>query len=57
MAARARQRRVDGTEIAALPISKRADLLKVGDVILAFNVALFLFVMSILGVDARSTRS
>jgi uncharacterized membrane-anchored protein YitT (DUF2179 family) len=43
---------LDGTEIAALLISKRADLLKVGDVILAFNVALFLIAMSILGVDA-----
>jgi uncharacterized membrane-anchored protein YitT (DUF2179 family) len=43
---------LDGTEIAALLISKRADLLKVGDVILAFNVVLFLIAMSILGVDA-----
>src|SRR6185436_19703733 len=43
---------LDGTEIAALLISKRADLLRVGDVILAFNVALFLIAMSILGVDA-----
>ena len=43
---------LDGTEIAALLISKRADLLRVGDVILAFNVALFLIAMSVLGVDA-----
>ena len=43
---------LDGTEIAALLISKRADLLRVGDVILAFNVGLFLVAMSILGVDA-----
>jgi uncharacterized membrane-anchored protein YitT (DUF2179 family) len=43
---------LDGTEIAALLISKRADVLRVGDVILAFNVALFLIAMSILGVDA-----
>jgi uncharacterized membrane-anchored protein YitT (DUF2179 family) len=43
---------LDGTEIAALLISKRADLLKVGDVILAFNVVLFLIAMSVLGVDA-----
>jgi len=43
---------LDGTEIAALLISKRADLLKVGDVILAFNVVLFLVAMSVLGVDA-----
>jgi uncharacterized membrane-anchored protein YitT (DUF2179 family) len=43
---------LDGTEIAALLISKRADLLKVGDVILGFNVVLFLAAMSILGIDA-----
>ena len=33
---------LDGTEIAALLISKRGHLLKVGDVILLFNVVLFL---------------
>ena len=43
---------LDGTEIAALLISKRTHLLKVGDVILAFNVLLFLVAMSILGVEA-----
>jgi uncharacterized membrane-anchored protein YitT (DUF2179 family) len=43
---------LDGTEIAALLISKRADLLRVGDVILGFNVLLFLVAMSLLGVDA-----
>jgi uncharacterized membrane-anchored protein YitT (DUF2179 family) len=43
---------LDGTEIAALLISKRADLLKVGDVILGFNVVLFLIAMSLLGVDS-----
>jgi uncharacterized membrane-anchored protein YitT (DUF2179 family) len=43
---------LDGTEIAALLISKRADLLKVGDVILGFNVVLFVAAMSVLGVDA-----
>ena len=43
---------LDGTEIAALLISRRADLLKVGDVILAFNVVLFLTAMSVLGVNA-----
>jgi uncharacterized membrane-anchored protein YitT (DUF2179 family) len=43
---------LDGTEIAALLISKRSDLLKVGDVILAFNVVLFLAAMSVLGVEA-----
>src|SRR5512140_2245721 len=42
---------LDGTEIAALLISKRADLLRVGDVILIFNVALFLVAMTVLGVD------
>ena len=43
---------LDGTEIAALLISKRSAVLKVGDVILIFNVALFLTAMSILGVEA-----
>jgi uncharacterized membrane-anchored protein YitT (DUF2179 family) len=43
---------LDGTEIAALVISKRAPLLRVGDVILGFNVVLFLIAMSVLGVDA-----
>jgi uncharacterized membrane-anchored protein YitT (DUF2179 family) len=42
---------LDGTEIAALLISKRSDLLRVGDVILAFNVVLFLAAMSLLGVE------
>jgi uncharacterized membrane-anchored protein YitT (DUF2179 family) len=42
---------LDGTEIAALVISKRSHLLKVGDVILIFNIALFLAAMSILGVE------
>jgi uncharacterized membrane-anchored protein YitT (DUF2179 family) len=42
---------LDGTEIAALLISKRSALLKVGDVILAFNIVLFLAAMSILGVE------
>src|SRR5207253_5308117 len=32
---------LDGTEIAALLISKRVSLFRVGDVILAFNVVLF----------------
>jgi uncharacterized membrane-anchored protein YitT (DUF2179 family) len=43
---------LDGTEIAALIISRRGDLWRVGDVILAFNVVLFLVAMSILGVNA-----
>jgi uncharacterized membrane-anchored protein YitT (DUF2179 family) len=42
---------LDGTEIAALLISKRLAMLKVGDVILAFNVVLFLVAMSTLGVE------
>jgi uncharacterized membrane-anchored protein YitT (DUF2179 family) len=43
---------LDGTEIAALLISKRSHLLKVGDVILGFNVALFLTAIAVLGVEA-----
>ena len=43
---------LDGTEIAALLISKRSHVLKVGDVILLFNVVLFVIAMSILGVEA-----
>src|SRR5438034_5260418 len=42
---------LDGTEIAALLISKRSAILKVGDVILVFNVVLFLAAMTILGVE------
>ena len=42
---------LDGTEIAALLISQRSHLLKVGDVILIFNVVLFVFAMSVLGVE------
>ena len=40
---------LDGTEIAALLISRRSHVLKVGDVILLFNVVLFLVAMSVLG--------
>ena len=43
---------LDGTEIAALLISKRSTLLRVGDVILGFNVVLFLIAMLVLGVEA-----
>ena len=43
---------LDGTEIAALLISKRSTLLRVGDVILGFNVVLFLVAMAVLGVEA-----
>ena len=42
---------LDGTEIAALLISKRSHLLKVGDVILLFNVVLFVTAMGVLGVE------
>jgi uncharacterized membrane-anchored protein YitT (DUF2179 family) len=42
---------LDGTEIAALLIGKRSAVLKVGDVILGFNVVLFLVAMSILGTE------
>ena len=42
---------LDGTEIAALLISRQSSLFKVGDVILLFNVVLFLVAMSLLGVD------
>src|SRR3954469_21844025 len=43
---------LEGTEIAALVISKRAPMLRVGDVILLFNVVLFLIAISVLGIDA-----
>lgn len=43
---------LDGTEIAALLISKRTHLMKTGDVILVFNVVLFLAAMRVLGADA-----
>ncbi len=43
---------LDGTEIAALLISRRSMLLRVGDVILGFNVALFLVAMAVLGVES-----
>ncbi len=42
---------LDGTEIAALLISRRSHLLKVGDIILLFNVVLFLVAMRTLGVE------
>lgn len=43
---------LDGTEIVALLISKRSAVLKAGDVILGFNVVLFLTALSLLGVEA-----
>ena len=42
---------LDGTEIAALLISKRSHVLKVGEVVLLFNVLLFVVAMSVLGVE------
>jgi uncharacterized membrane-anchored protein YitT (DUF2179 family) len=42
---------LDGTEIAALLVSRRSSVVKVGDVILAFNVVLFLIAMRVLGVN------
>ena len=42
---------LDGTEIAALLISKRSHILKVGEVILLFNIVLFIVAMSVLGVE------
>jgi uncharacterized membrane-anchored protein YitT (DUF2179 family) len=42
---------LDGTEIAALLLSKRSNLFKVGDLILAFNIVLFLIAMTVLKVE------
>lgn len=42
---------LDGTEIAALLICKHNKMFKVGDVILAFNILIFLVAMTILDVD------
>jgi uncharacterized membrane-anchored protein YitT (DUF2179 family) len=42
---------LDGTEIAALLISKRSHLFRVGDVILGLNIAIFLTAAFVLGVD------
>ena len=42
---------LDGTEIAALLISRRGDVLRVGDVVLAFNAVLFLSAIALLGVE------
>ena len=43
---------LDGTEIAALLISRHSALVKVGDVILLFNVGLFIVAMAVIGVEA-----
>ncbi len=42
---------LDGTEIAALIISRRKGAFKVGDVILAFNIVLFIVAIAFLGVE------
>jgi uncharacterized membrane-anchored protein YitT (DUF2179 family) len=43
---------LDGTEIAALLISRQSAMVKVGDVILVFNVVLFIVAMAVLGVES-----
>lgn len=43
---------LDGTEIAALLISRHSAVVKVGDVILGFNVVLFIVAMAVLGVES-----
>jgi uncharacterized membrane-anchored protein YitT (DUF2179 family) len=43
---------LDGTEIAALLISRQSAMVKVGDVILGFNVVLFIVAMAVLGVES-----
>ncbi len=42
---------LDGTDIVALLISKRSDLLRVGDVILGLNVLIFTVAIFVLGVE------
>jgi uncharacterized membrane-anchored protein YitT (DUF2179 family) len=42
---------LDGTEVAAVLISKKSHALRVGDVILIFNTVLFLLAIKILGVE------
>lgn len=42
---------LDGTEVAALLISKRSGMLRVGDVILGLNIVIFLTAAYFLGVD------
>lgn len=43
---------LDGTEIAALLVSRSSDLLKVGDVILILNIVIFLTAAFFLGVES-----
>ena len=42
---------LDGTEVAALLISKKSSLFRVGDVILGLNIVIFLTAAFVLGVD------
>ena len=42
---------LDGTEIAALLVSKKSSLFRVGDVILGLNIVIFLVAASVLGVE------
>ncbi len=42
---------LDGTEVAALLISKRSSILRVGDVILGLNVVIFIVAIWVLGVN------
>lgn len=42
---------LDGTEIAALLISKKSSILKVGDIILIFNILIFLTAIYFLGIE------
>lgn len=42
---------LDGTEVAALLISKNSSLLKVGDIILIFNIFIFLSAAFLLGIE------
>jgi uncharacterized membrane-anchored protein YitT (DUF2179 family) len=43
---------LDGTDVAALLISKRSHLFRVGDIILALNIVIFLTAAFFLGVDS-----
>lgn len=42
---------LDGTEIAALLIGRASSILRIGDVILVFNVVLFLLAIAVIGVE------
>lgn len=42
---------LDGTEVAALVVSRRSGALRVGDVILLFNAVLFFGAISVLGIE------